>query len=381
MKTKILLGLLVAGVMSTGCVGFQGEIEDEEVDSTQQALISRVWAYAWTQNTTGTFSASSTYTRSSAGDSTGQGVTTTVTQLATGQYQVNFPDIGTASGGNVQVTAYGSGSERCKVNSWVNSGGDVNAYVNCFTAAGTAVNTQFSIAYVRKSGTGSTDEAYVWANNPTSSSYTPDTTYQYNSSGSTNTITRSGTGVYAVTLPGQTALGATVEVTAYGTDSDYCKVGSWSQSGSNTVVNVRCFDTSGAASDSKFTLNFGRSTQINGGLSYSYAWANNATSSSYTPHLSYQKGYIAGDIGDVTTDITAGRSSTGHYSVTLPGMTATGSNVQITAYGTGSEYCKVIGWSASGSATQVNVACYNASGSATDTLFDIVYTDDLVLIL
>lgn len=349
-------------------------------DGFQTQYVSRVWAFAWAQQSTGTFVASSSYSRNSSGDFFGQGVNNTIEQTGTGQYRVHFPGIGVFMGGNVQVTAYGSSSHRCKVQSWSMSGaGGINAYVNCFTAAGAPVNTQFSIAYVRKSGTGATSEAYLWANEPESASYTPSASYQFNSSGAQNSISRTGEGVYAVTLPNQTAASGTVEVTAHGAGSDYCKVASWTQSGAGVIVNVRCFDATGSPSDSRFTLNFASAAHINGGNSYSYAWANNATSAAYTPHLSYQKGYIGGDVGDIATDITAGRVSTGLYYVDLPAMSATGSNVQVTAYGTGSEHCKVSGWSGGTYDTTAQIRCFDADGDPTDTRFVIVYTGDKAL--
>ncbi|WP_437998121.1 hypothetical protein WMF26_47500 [Sorangium sp. So ce185] len=382
MKSKTLLvGSLVAGIMSAGCGEAHDGTEEGGVDSAQQALISRTWAYAWAQQATGSFTASSSYSRSSSGDLFGQGVDNTVTQLGTGRYRARFPGIGADAGGNVQVTAYGPGSERCKVEGWNASGDAVDVRVNCFTAGGAPVDTLFSIAYVRKSGTGPSHEAYVWADNPTAPAYTPNLTYQFNSSGESNTIERQGVGRYAVTLPSQTAAGGTVEVTAYGPGSEHCKVSSWAQSGDDAVVYVRCFDSSGAPSDGRFTLNFGRSTQVNGALSYSYAWAHDATAAAYTPSLSYQKGYIAGDVGDVTTDITAGRTSAGRYVVNLPGMAATGSNVQVTAYGTGSEHCKVVSWSGDAAETQAYVACFDASGAAADARFVIVFTDTKTLFL
>ena len=62
-------------------------------------------------------------------------------------------------------------------------------------------------------------------------------------------------------------------------------------------------------------------------------------------------------------------------------MSASGSNVQITAYGAGPEYCKVVGWSGTETNTNVNVACFDASGAPTDTRFVLVYTDDKFIVL
>ncbi|MDI1437477.1 hypothetical protein [Polyangium sorediatum] len=375
MKRKsVLLGSIAVCIMSAGCVDSYDEIEDGEIGSAQQAAISYTWAYAWTQQATGSFTASPTYSRNSSGGSN------TITHQGTGSYLVQLQGVGVPgnepfAGGHVQVTAYGSGAERCKPSFWIHIGGNVNVDVNCFTAGGEAVDTRFSIAYVRKSGTGFSHEAYVRANEATTSAYTPDLRFQFNSTGANNTVARLGAGRYTVTLPGQTAVGGTVEVTAYGAGSDHCKVASWTQLGDDMVVSVRCFDSAGALSDSMFDLNFANATHVNGAPSYSYAWTNDATAAAYTPHLSYQKGFLLG-WGDVATDITAGRTSTGRYLVNLPGMSSTGSNVQVTAYGSGSESCKVVSWSGDESNANADVACFDSTGAPTDTHFVIVYTDD-----
>jgi hypothetical protein len=66
--------------------------------------------------------------------------------------------------------------------------------------------------------------AYLLADQPTSSSYTPPLAYQFNSSGATNTVVRTGVGAYTATLPFLAAYTGHVQVTAYGTGSERCKV-------------------------------------------------------------------------------------------------------------------------------------------------------------
>lgn len=390
LTSTLLLAFATLG-SSVGCAyGDAGEGEafgGEAVDTAQQAFVSEVWGYVRTQATTGTFVATANYSRNSSGDmfagpdSTGINVDNTVTQTGTGVYSVRFPNIGTAAGGTVHVTAYGSTSNRCKVGGWGNSSGGVNATVRCFAWNGTPVNTLFSASYVRKSGTGSTQEAYLWANNATASSYTPSATYSFNSTGATNTIVRNSVGNYTVTLPGMTMSGGTVQVTAYGSDSRHCKTFNWRQSGSSAQASVACFDTNGNPADSRYTLSFARNTDLRGGASYSYAYADRSTTASYTPTLSYQKGEIGGDLGDVATDITVTRTAVGRYTVTLPGMSALGSNVQVTGFGLGGDHCKVVSWTGSASSTQASVACFNSTGGAADERFVISYTDDKWLIL
>jgi hypothetical protein len=121
-------------------------------------------------------------------------------------------------------------------------------------------------------GRGSNVQCYVWANNPTSAigvPYTPSVPYSYNAVGrsAANLVTRTGVGIYSVTCKGvgggplfggsgTWGPGGHVQVTAYGSDSDYCKVVSWVTGGADFTANVRCFNTAGALSDDRFDLLF-----------------------------------------------------------------------------------------------------------------------------
>ena len=55
----------------------------------------------------------------------------TITRSAQGRYSVRFAGLGGngTAGGNVQVTAYGSGSESCKVVGWASSSPDFTTLV------------------------------------------------------------------------------------------------------------------------------------------------------------------------------------------------------------------------------------------------------------
>jgi hypothetical protein len=126
------------------------------------------------------------------------------------------------------------------------------------------VDTRFTLTYVSGislvGGPCSTDElgtcsAYVWANQPTSPSYTPSLAYQFNNTGATNTITRSEAevGVYWVQFPYQSLDDGDVQVTAYGSGSEYCKVVYWTP---GTGVQVRCFSSNGTPVDTYFDVTF-----------------------------------------------------------------------------------------------------------------------------
>ena len=278
--------------------------------------------------------------------------------------------LGATVGGNVQVTAYGAGSERCKVGSWGSGGGMLSAYVNCFTAAGAPVDTLFTASYVQQPAVNPAAKGgYLWAEQPSaplSTPYVPSSTYQWNSSGSQNTVVRTSVGMYTATFPGIAISGGTVEVTAYGWGNEHCKVRGW---GGNTV-NVGCFTPGGAPTDALFTLSFAEKTLRNM-PSYAYAWAEQPTAANYAPYSTYQRNFRT---CTAMSPVGMRRNSTGSYSATIPGLSVLGSHAKVTAYGSGPESCKVRGWLAVNGGTQVDVLCHGPSGQPVDTVFVLVYS-------
>ncbi len=98
---------------------------------------------------------------------------------------------------------------------------------------------------------------YVWANEPTSNSYTPSTIYSYNRSGGDIQITKSATGAYSVRfagLGGGAQAGGNVQVTAYGQGNESCKVAGWASGGPDFTVLVRCFTGGGSPVDTRYTV-------------------------------------------------------------------------------------------------------------------------------
>ena len=87
-------------------------------------------------------------------------------------------------------------------------------------AAAAAVMAPLAVsATARAAPTGPRGSAFVWANHPSTASYTPSATYQWNShhpGAAVNTITRTGKGSYTVRLPGLDAKSGTAIATAYG---------------------------------------------------------------------------------------------------------------------------------------------------------------------
>lgn len=326
------------------------------------------WAYAWAQSATTDHNAPSNYSRNSSGDVFGAGVTNTVTHMATGEYLVAFPAIGSVWSGNVQVSAYGTDNVRCKVRGAISLWSAATVRVDCHAPNGALADSKFVVSYVRKgSPTGVGEGAYLTTTDE-GSGVVP-IINQWNSSGEPNSVERLSAGRYRVRMPGQLPRprGGTVQVTAFGASSDSCKVASWGTNLDAVTAEVRCFDTSGVASDSLFSL-FYTPEHAAGGLSGGHAWANDATTNQYSPPSFYEYTHKAG-IGEIAASTTAYRTGTGAYQVRYPALSTTGSTTLVTAYGTTADYCKLSGWSSSGTDSLVTIRCFNASGNAVNTTF------------
>lgn len=349
-RTRIL-SVLTTLVLAAGLIAL--------APFTAHAAPSRGFAYVWANQASAPLN--TPYTPSGAYSRNSTGAVNSVVRTGTGQYTVRLPRLGLL-GGTVHVTAYGATTHSCHVAYWLPAGDRLDVHVRCFTPAGYRVNTRFTASFVNTSYLGGRF-GYVWANNPTAGSYTPSTTYQFNSAGATNTITRSGVGQYTVRLPSIGSAAGHVQVTAYGDVPARCKVVNWYPSGTAQLVNVRCFTLGGALRDTQFTLAYARSTGILRGTPAAYVWANSPTGGSYTPSTAYQYN-SAGYTNRIT------RLGVGVYRVSTPGQPLGYGNVQVTAYGAGSAHCQVDYWTSS---TGIQVRCYTATGAPTDTYYDVSF--------
>ena len=331
------------------------------------------YGFAWAHQTSGTFQASSTYAANYAQPT---GVRANITRLSTGRYRVDFPKLGKEVGGNVQVTAYGSDSARCKVEKWQSSGETLQVIVRCNTPQGVLADRQFALSYQRlPSPWVGAQGGYLYSNRLNESgAYTPDPWYQSNSAGRRNRVTRTSTGRYSVEFPGINVNGGTVRLTAFGANSDYCTIGGW---GSSTV-SVSCFDTFGTLKDSAFSIAF-TDSMFTG--SYGYAWAHDPSAARYQPSSSYQKAQIVGQSAPVSAPIMINRNGTGDYVVEFPGVPVVSSTVSVASYGGTNTSCKVVGWGATAPVglaladrrVNVTVRCFDASGNPADSRYAITY--------
>lgn len=205
--------------------------------------------------------------------------------------------------------------------------------------------------------------AYVWASEPSADFYRPPNEYASNPGGGTVTITRTGAGAYTVLFVGLNGVGddsGNVQVTAYGSSGVRCKVLSWI----GEAVSVRCFDPAGDPADERFALLFTRADAETTGVAY--AWSDEPTENESIANFNY-----AFNPGGGT--VTIQRADTGIYTVNFPGLDVLGldgGNVQVTAYGADTHYCKVEGWTEDA----VDVRCFATDGAPADARFTVLFT-------
>jgi hypothetical protein len=300
-----------------------------------------------------------------------------------GYYFVTFDGLsGSATElGTGIATAYGSNAT-CEGGSITVSGANLVEVVNCWKPTGGQVDSDFSLVLEqRASWSGGGENGYVYAVQPDAAigaPYVPAEEFSFNSAGGTNTVTRTATGAYTVTLPGLPHLGGTVQAdagntfdTANGAVSSRCQATSWGVQSGTTVAYVACSGPDGNPIDSVFGLIYANgalpSQNAPVTLTGAYAWANNATSvSSYTPNLAYQ--YNTYSSGALTAHRLSGH--TGEYQVNLPGGASPASTIAVaTAYDLPGGYCNVASWTN----TTVNVDCYTKAGKPANAKFTVLF--------
>lgn len=309
---------------------------------------------------------------------------TGITQLGTGSYQITMSRLYAPGPSDLQISSEGSTPPfSCMTSGWSNGYNEtVDALVNCYDLNGNPADANFSFLYQsRDASFGSSDKgiAFLWADQPTEASYTPNLGYQYNSTGATNTMVRNATGSYTALLPGLTKKGGNVQVTAYGNGPARCVTSGWSSSGAGTSVNVLCFDGTGAAADEMFTLAYtigeplGLFSTRRLGDTGAYAWADKpANTKTYKPARAYNYN------GFKTGELSVQRTAQGSYSVTVPDVVnqAEGVAVLVTANGGSNVFC------ATGNLTEAwnpfQVFCYDQNGNPADSKFSaLLQTDEI----
>jgi len=186
-------------------------------------------------------------------------------------------------------------------------------------------------------------------------------------------MNHAGTGVYQVTFVG---LGARISdsnpgvahATAYDTAGTLCKADLPSIGGSDLIVNISCWSSSGTPLNSRFTLALFPPRDPLAG-SNGFAYDGSPTAASYSPG-----GYSYNSSGQ---PISINRSATGLYSATFLSFLK-GPNrgsMLVSALAANPGRCNAEGWLNGGGIDWTgNVDCYDAAGNPADDSYALVAT-------
>ncbi len=212
-------------------------------------------------------------------------------------------------------------------------------------------------------------DGYLYADQPTRSSYTPLPASSFNRSGGAMSITKVAgtTGRYIARFKGLSALIGTrnaIRTTASALVASYCKpVGAFLVRDS---VEVRCFKMgTGAAVDATFFLQVVAKRDDR-----AFAFGNQPTAASYTAP--------SNGTWNPAGATRISRDGVGQYRVVFSGLGARLSSgiaghVQVNGVGANKPYCKVLNWGGSPDLI-VLVRCYGAAGGPADARFTVQFS-------
>ncbi|WP_283137560.1 hypothetical protein [Rhizohabitans arisaemae] len=274
-----------------------------------------------------------------------------------GQTIVKFPGIG-VPGGVVHTTAVVDAPHWCQVEKWGPSGTDEVVSVRCYQYGGAPAFAPFTVVFQESSGPLPAPKAFGYVHWGGLAVAT-----QYNSALAVNTVTPVTTGRWDVALPGlgSAGLSGNVQVTAVNTTRPVrCKVARWSGNLAQQNIRVHCFDGTLNPYNTGWTLTYHRERAITGMAlppkNFAYTFDNNPALSPYVPPAPV-------NYNSQSAVNTIQTSGVGLRLVTFPQVGTRPDHVQVTAYGSGPEYCHLQGlWFTTGVDAYVrNVSCWNAT--------------------
>jgi hypothetical protein len=180
----------------------------------------------------------------------------TIARSGVGTYSVTFGGLAGASGGGVQVSAFGPHPATCRSTVWGGSP-DVVVGVLCRDLHGAPVDSRFTAAFfidVGLRGLQDAPAAYLWADQKHDPGYFPLGTYSWTSWGTASAINRTGRGVYTVYLNDLAGTGGSAQVTSDGSSAKHCQLRNIKRQGSTQQIGVSCFSTTGAPADDTFDV-------------------------------------------------------------------------------------------------------------------------------
>jgi hypothetical protein len=209
-------------------------------------------------------------------------------------------------------------------------------------------------------------DGYVWANQPSSSSYAPRASHAYNRAGGPIRIIRPAgtTGRYVIPFTGLSAvLGSpsTLKVTGFGTSNSYCKPVT-----AHLVtdkVEVRCYrGGTGTPVNAAFTLLVSRAA-----ADRAFAYAHQPTATDYSPSAK-------GSWNPAGT-MKVKRLRVGEYEVYFTNLrlhSPANAQVQVSAVGSGKAHCAHGDWNGTGDWI-IYVSCSTPAGTLVDSKFSVLF--------
>jgi len=273
----------------------------------------------------------------------------------TGNYTVQFAGL-SGSGGHVQIAAEGTSNVRCRSMGW--SGSPLSASVQCNAPDGTLADSAFTILFFHYSmpSPNNTEalKAYSWV---TATGSVP-SGYDYNSSGTHNTVAKTGTGSYTVTIANATAINASMMITSYGgMAGNVCSILMWTSG----KAWIECRDRFDNLVDSSFTFSYAIDyvdTQQGGHTWFDGLAANSVYTGVVPKWMCSSRGLTGSRSGSLVTIVVSGELGSWDGG---PFRRAS----LVSRYGRAG-YCKVESLSNVEGATSTsttNVRCYTATGT------------------
>ncbi|MCA8974924.1 MAG: hypothetical protein KDC98_09390 [Planctomycetes bacterium] len=222
--------------------------------------------------------------------------------------------------------------------------------------------------------------AWRVCDHPTSPTNPPGPDLAWNGNRTAPWVVRTGPGSYNVRFYGLAPNGnehGHVQVTPMGSVPRRANVLNWVRVGTDIAVNIECRDASGALADSEFVVSYHEFAvpmpeRMGSGT---HLWADNPTSSTYSPAVDYVDSN--GTLGPANVEYIH-RVATGTYDVTLPNVVSWDSvNTQLTAYGTGDHFA-IIDWVGEdpGGGTLIRVKTYAHPATLVDSRFTLLHMTD-----
>ncbi|WP_412538191.1 hypothetical protein R8Z50_20270 [Longispora sp. K20-0274] len=336
--------------------------------SPAQAAVPDVWAFAYMDNPAPPAgSVTNPAYQWGTYRTTCPGSLITVTQIATGKYQLKLP-CSASNNGIVHVTAVNNNARYCTIENWFDSGGTKLVTVLCFKG-NVQDNSAFTMTYTRSSGgVGTGAHAYVYSD-PAGALLA-----SYNSTGAANAVTHTATGKWTVKFSALSTGGydGDLQVSAVHPNdiARRCRVDNWFFSGPDYLVPVSCTDSNGVPVDTWWTASYHLKRSVFGA-------ANPPTRLAYETNLS---GAPAGSsYNSLGAANTFGASPPGRYTMVFPSVGASRTHMQVTALGgPPGYYCQLeTVWAISGSTVLAPVICFNNVGVPTDNLLFSTYSSEV----